>query len=104
MSEHVDTLPKLHNTPELRHPWPDDRKLEGVRQIVARLQRTQTIKVIDVDGARIVWPEESGGGWALVRASNTQAALVLRFEAKSAARLAELRALVDNALKEESKK
>ena len=48
--------------------------------------------VIDLDGARVRF----GGGWGLVRASNTQPALVMRFEADTRARLAELRAIVED--------
>ena len=50
--------------------------------------------MIDVDGARILFPD----GWGLVRASNTQPVLVLRFEAESPERLAEIRALVETPL------
>jgi phosphomannomutase/phosphoglucomutase len=46
---------------------------------------------VDVDGVRILFPD----GWRLVRASNTQPVLVLRFEARSTARLGELRAMVE---------
>ncbi len=45
----------------------------------------------------MTWPND--GGWALVRASNTQAALVLRFEAGSSARLVELRSFVEGELR-----
>jgi phosphomannomutase/phosphoglucomutase len=45
---------------------------------------------VTVDGVRVVFPD----GWGLVRASNTQPLLVLRFEAKTPERLAELQALV----------
>ncbi len=48
-------------------------------------------EVIDVDGARVIFP----GGWGLVRASNTQPVLVLRFEAETDERLAEIRADVE---------
>jgi phosphomannomutase/phosphoglucomutase len=53
--------------------------------------------VIDVDGVRIVFDD----GWGLVRASNTQPALVLRFEAQSKERLDEIRNLVEGAIKRE---
>jgi phosphomannomutase/phosphoglucomutase len=46
---------------------------------------------VDVDGVRVLFPD----GWGLVRASNTQPALVLRFEARTAGRLREIRALVE---------
>jgi phosphomannomutase/phosphoglucomutase len=95
LADHVDTLPKVFNTPELRHELPDDMKFEVVRRAVARFQRE--FEVVDIDGARITWPQ--GGGWALVRASNTQAALVLRFEAPSHERLQEIRVFVERELR-----
>ncbi|HWE30975.1 MAG TPA: hypothetical protein VHB97_23370, partial [Polyangia bacterium] len=52
-------------------------------------------QVVDVDGARVTWKD----GWALVRASNTQPALVLRFEAESEPRLNEIRKKVESTLK-----
>ena len=52
--------------------------------------------VIDIDGVRVNFPD----GWGLVRASNTQPALVLRFEATSPERLQEIRALFEGKLKE----
>ena len=51
-------------------------------------------EVIDIDGARVLF----GDGWGLVRASNTQPALVLRFEAMSESRLNEIRETVESAL------
>jgi len=50
--------------------------------------------VIDVDGARIVFAD----GWGLVRASNTQPVLVLRYEAETAERLEEIRKLVEGTI------
>ena len=52
--------------------------------------------MIDIDGVRVNFPD----GWGLVRASNTQPALVMRFEASSATRLNEIRALFESKLKE----
>jgi phosphomannomutase/phosphoglucomutase len=52
--------------------------------------------VITIDGARIVFEQ----GWGLVRASNTQAILVLRFEAGSEKHLAEIRAVVESKVSE----
>ena len=56
----------------------------------------QRYDVIDVDGVRVQFPE----GWGLIRASNTQPALVLRFEAQTEAKLNEYRALIENKLRE----
>ncbi len=95
LADHVDTLPKVFNTPELRYELPDEIKFEVVKRAVARFR--SEFDVIDIDGARVTWP--NGGGWALVRASNTQAALVLRFEAGSDARLVELRTFVEGELR-----
>ena len=94
LAQHVDTLPVLHNTPEIRRDVSDELKFEVVRRAVAYFQAQPGVDVIAVDGARVRWPD----AWALVRASNTQAALVLRFEAETAARLAEVRAQVELAL------
>ena len=70
-------LPRLHSTPEIRVDCPDDRKFPVVERLREELRRSHSI--IDIDGVRVRYPE----GWGLVRASNTQPALVLRFEANS---------------------
>lgn len=93
LAEMVDELPRFYNTPELRMDCPDDLKVEVVRRITERFARDH--EVIEVDGARI----QFGDGWGLVRASNTQPVLVLRFEASSPARLEEIRALVEGELR-----
>ena len=56
----------------------------------------EPLQVIDIDGARVLFED----GWGLVRASNTQPALVLRFEALSESRLSEIRNLVESAVAE----
>jgi phosphomannomutase/phosphoglucomutase len=78
-------VPETYATPELRMDCDDERKFDVVQRVREHYQ--QTHEVNDVDGARIQFP----GGWGLVRASNTQPVLVLRFEAESAARLREIR-------------
>jgi phosphomannomutase / phosphoglucomutase len=98
LADHVDTLPKLHNTPEIRYELADEIKFEVVKRAVAHFKGDKSAaiaEVVDVDGARVLWRD----GWALVRASNTQAALVLRFEAESQARLEELRTYVEGVIK-----
>ena len=87
-----DSLPVLHNTPEIRRACPEETKFEVVQQVVREFRATHP--VVDIDGARIRFE----GGWGLVRASNTGAVLVLRFEADSRARLAEIQALVEDRL------
>jgi phosphomannomutase/phosphoglucomutase len=82
-------VPRFVSTPELRVDCPDDRKEAVVRDALAHFRAKY--KVSDVDGVRILFD----GGWGLIRSSNTQPILVLRFEADSEARLAELRAEVE---------
>jgi phosphomannomutase/phosphoglucomutase len=92
LAELVDTLPAMINTPELRMDVPDDIKLEVVRRVAEQFRRAH--RVVDIDGARILFDE----GWGLVRASNTQPALVMRFEARTAEALARIRHEVEAAL------
>lgn len=80
----VESLPQYHATPETRLECPEDRKFE-VPEVLKR-EFAGRYNVIDIDGARV----EFGDGWGLVRASNTQPAVVVRFEARTAARLAEI--------------
>jgi phosphomannomutase/phosphoglucomutase len=99
LAQLVDELPKLFNTPEIRYELPDDIKFEVVRRVVERFKATaekEQHQVVDVDGARVTWKD----GWALVRASNTQPALVLRFEAETPSRLDEIRKKVEAVLKQ----
>lgn len=74
-------LPATFNTPELRVDCPDDRKFEVAEAAVAHFAARYPVN--DIDGVRIAFPD----GWGLVRPSNTQPVLVLRFEATSAAAL-----------------
>ncbi|MFZ0659655.1 MAG: phosphomannomutase/phosphoglucomutase [Candidatus Binataceae bacterium] len=87
-------LPKSTFTPEIRLDCPDDRKFEVVRRAAEYFRAKYD--TTDIDGVRVNFPD----GWGLVRASNTQPALVMRFEADNAARMNEIRALFENKLKE----
>ncbi|HEY2989573.1 MAG TPA: phosphomannomutase/phosphoglucomutase [Candidatus Binatia bacterium] len=87
-------LPKSVSTPELRVDCPDDKKF-AITERATEFFR-QRYPIIDVDGVRIQFPE----GWGLIRASNTQPALVLRFEAQSEEKLNEYRRIVEAKLKE----
>ena len=84
LSALVDALPqsKYVATPEIRLDCPDDRKFGIVDAVRDRFRATH--EVIDVDGARV----QFGDGWGLIRASNTQPVLVVRFEAQNRERLA----------------
>ncbi len=90
----LSDLPKSVSTPEIRVECPDDRKFAVAERAKEFFRKHYPI--IDVDGVRIQFPE----GWGLVRASNTQPALVLRFEAQSAEKLKEYRDIVESKLKE----
>jgi phosphomannomutase/phosphoglucomutase len=87
-------LPKSVSTPEIRVDCPDDKKFAIAEK--AKEFFRKHYQVIDVDGVRVQFPE----GWGLIRASNTQPALVLRFEAKTEEQLKEYRADIENKLRE----
>jgi phosphomannomutase / phosphoglucomutase len=94
VGELLADVPKMYSTPEIRMPAPEAKKFQIVKQLKQRFAKKY--EVIDIDGARINFPK----GWGLVRASNTQAVLVLRFEAEEERSLAEIRAEVEGALEE----
>jgi phosphomannomutase/phosphoglucomutase len=88
----ADELPVAINTPEIRIDCADDAKAGVVARVTARLRADPGVRgVVDVDGVRASFD----GGWGLVRASNTQPALVMRCEAVTAERLAEIRAAIE---------
>jgi len=88
LSEMLADLPKTAYTPEIRVDCPDDKKFEIVRELTENFR--EEYEVIDIDGVRVNFD----GGWALIRASNTQPVLVLRFEAVSEERLKQLVAVI----------
>lgn len=92
LSELLTDLPETFTTPEIRVDCPDDEKFELVEKTTEYFRRYND--VIDIDGVRVLFDD----GWGLVRASNTQPALVLRFEATSPERLEEIRDLVESVL------
>lgn len=85
LSELLSDIPTTFSTPELRVDCPDDVKFDVVARVAEFYGHTH--EVITIDGARIKFEN----GWGLVRASNTQAILVLRFEASSQSELDEIR-------------
>jgi phosphomannomutase/phosphoglucomutase len=70
-------VPRFVSTPEIRVDCPDTKKFGIVDE--ARLYFGSKYKVITVDGVRVLF----GDGWGLIRASNTQPVLVMRFEART---------------------
>jgi phosphomannomutase / phosphoglucomutase len=83
-------VPKTHASPEIRFDVPEERKFALVRR-ATELLRTAGHDIIEVDGVRVTFPD----GWGLIRASNTQPLLVLRFEARTPERLREIQALIE---------
>jgi phosphomannomutase/phosphoglucomutase len=92
LSAQLSTVPKTVSTPELRNDCPDEAKFAVVQKVLAHFQGKY--EVLDVDGARINF----ASGWGLVRASNTQPVLVMRFEATTPELLAQYRAEVEAAV------
>ena len=80
-----------HFTPELRKTCPDDKKFAVIEGLRRRLADRGSVN--ELDGIRVTYDD---GAWSLVRASNTGPVLVLRFEAPSAERLAQIKADVES--------
>lgn len=89
LSAQTEGLPKMICTPELRADCPDERKFDVVSRVKEHFQKLRP--TIDIDGVRVLFDD----GWGLVRASNTQPVLVLRFEASSKELLDEYRREVE---------
>jgi phosphomannomutase / phosphoglucomutase len=106
LSSLVADLPSTSVTPEIRVDTPDAVKFDLVKHVQQRfanyLQTRQALgpaklilrDVVTIDGVRAVFDD----GWGLIRASNTQPALVLRFEATSLPRLETIRAVIEGEL------
>ena len=93
LSDLAREIPRYYATPETRVACPDARKFEVVAALTREFRGRYD--VIDVDGARIVFPD----GWALVRASNTQPVLVARAEGTTPEALARAKRVVTDALR-----
>jgi phosphomannomutase/phosphoglucomutase len=95
LADRAAELPVTINTPEIRIDCPDDKKAAAVAAATKRLRDDpEVIDVVTIDGVRAKFE----GGWGLVRASNTQPALVMRCEADTEERLAHIRAKIEAAL------
>jgi len=93
VSSLLANIPKMYSTPEIRVDCPDEKKFKVVERLCGifdELKKNPELGIVDIitiDGLRIVFKD----GWALVRASNTQPALVTRYEAVTEKRLQEIR-------------
>jgi phosphomannomutase/phosphoglucomutase len=92
LSEMLTDLPKTFNTPEIRIECPDNQKFAITQDIGETFKNKY--EVIETDGFRINFPH----GWGLIRASNTQPILVLRFESQSKEGLREIMEVVNTKL------
>lgn len=92
LSQLLSDVPATITTPEIRVDCSDDIKFEVVAKVTEYFKKNYP--VIDIDGVRVIFPD----GWGLVRASNTQPALVLRFEAESHSRLEQIQNLIESTL------
>jgi phosphomannomutase/phosphoglucomutase len=92
LSAQLEGLPRMVSTPEIRVDTPDELKFDVVGRVVEHFRTAR--RIVDVDGARVLFPD----GWGLVRASNTQPVLVMRFEAKTPELLEQYRREVEEAV------
>ncbi len=94
LSELLADLPPSVTTPEIRVDCPDDMKFDIAQKVCERFRGEY--EITDIDGVRVKFDE----GWGLVRASNTQPILVLRFEATTEDKLNEYRTFVEGVVEE----
>ncbi len=94
LSDLLSDVPQTFSTPEIRVDCSDDIKFQVVEKVKNRF--AADYEVIDIDGVRVQFDD----GWGLVRASNTQPVLVLRFESKTEEGLIAIRSRVESVLKE----
>jgi len=76
----------------------EEKKFATVKKAI-EICRQRGYEMVDVDGVRVIFPD----GWGLIRASNTQPILVLRYEAKTEPRLKEIQKLIEGVLEEAQK-
>jgi len=93
LSAQLDGLAKTVSTPEIRVDCTDEAKFHVVERVAQHFDGLRP--VIDVDGVRVLFEQ----GWGLLRASNTQPVLVMRFEAANAELLEQYRSEMESALK-----
>jgi phosphomannomutase/phosphoglucomutase len=100
LSQLLDDVPRMYASPEIRYEVETEEKKFALVKAAVEHFKAGGNKVIDIDGARVVFSD----GWGLVRASNTQPLLVLRFEAKTPERLEEIRRHIEGTLKDLERK
>jgi phosphomannomutase/phosphoglucomutase len=96
LSSLLADLPRTFNTPEIRFDCPDDSKFKVVEQAKEMYAKGNDLplkpkEVITVDGVRAVFDK----GWGLIRASNTQPVLVMRFEANDPVSLESIKSMME---------
>ncbi|TYB33123.1 MAG: phosphomannomutase/phosphoglucomutase [Flexistipes sinusarabici] len=102
VSDLLRDIPEVYNTPEIRFDCPDDKKFEVVNKLAEKFKnylkegKLGIKEIIDIDGIRVVFEN----GWGLLRASNTQPVLVMRFEATDKAEMEQYRKIIEKELKE----
>lgn len=92
LSQLLSTIPLYQSTPEIRTECSEKDKFRIVKELKGYFKGKY--ETIEVDGIRILFED----GWALIRASNTQPIIVLRFEAKTKERLEEIKKIVRDKL------
>ncbi|MDI6714865.1 MAG: phosphomannomutase/phosphoglucomutase [Thermodesulfovibrio sp.] len=91
LSKLLEGIKSCHFSPEIRINCPDDKKFIVVEKFKEHFNKYECVTI---DGVRINFPK----GWALLRASNTQPVLVLRFEAETEEALEDIKAIVHQRL------
>jgi len=94
LSAQLAGLPKMVSTPEIRVDCPDEVKFDLVNRVAEHFKKKR--RTVDIDGVRVIFPE----GWGLLRASNTQPVLVMRFEAANEHLLKQYQAEVEQVLED----
>jgi phosphomannomutase / phosphoglucomutase len=92
LSAQLAGVPKMVSTPEIRVDCPDDVKFDLVQRVAKHFK--SKYKTLDIDGVRVIFAD----GWGLLRASNTQPVLVMRFEAANEHLLKQYQAEVEQVL------
>ena len=98
LSAQLAGLPKMVSTPEIRIDCADEIKFQVVARVLEQFRKTHS--VIDVDGVRVRFDQ----GWGLLRASNTQPVLVMRFEAQNEGLLKNYQREVETVLEQAKEK